>query len=182
MSPVLNIHILQRLLLIVPNPLKQRTNLFFNLIILWFGCHACRFEMFYSNWTSCNGSSTSNRAEICSTKKIVAEVNVPSYPVISFIIFYQVKKESMHPSESYRVEQFYSSNWIPYHILIFSVRDITTCALFEWYLLSSDILFYLLSSEIFYSSCTLWACNGSSTSNLTEICSMHIRLLDCSIV
>ena len=91
MSPVLNIHILQWLLLIVPNPLKQRTNLFFNLILLWFGCHACRCEIFYSNWTSCNGSSTSNRTGICSTKKIVAEVNVPSYPVISFIIFYQVK-------------------------------------------------------------------------------------------
>ena len=91
MSPVLNIHILQWLLLIVPNPLKQRTNLFFNLILLWFGCHACRCEIFYSNWTSCNSSSTLNRTGICSTKKIVAEVNVLSYPVISFIIFYQVK-------------------------------------------------------------------------------------------
>ena len=98
MSPVLNINILQWLLLIVPNPLKQRTNLFFNLILLWFGCHACRCEIFYSNWTSCNGSSTSNRTGICSTKKIVAEVNVPSYPVISFIIFYQVKWQGKHAS------------------------------------------------------------------------------------
>ena len=76
----------------------------------------------------------------------------------------------MHPWESYRFEQFYSSTGIAFWYFLWYYNPrivIWIILLIQWYII------FLLSSYIFYSSCILWACNGSSTSNLTEICSMH---------
>ena len=84
----------------------------------------------------------------------------------------------MHPWESYRFEQFYSSTGIAFWYFLWYYNPrivIWIILLIQWYII------FLLSSYIFYSSCILWACNGSSTSNLTEICSMHkiVGLLHC---
>ena len=111
--------------------------------------------------------------------EIVAEVNVPSYPVISFIIFYQVKWQGKDASMGeLPIWAVYSSTGIAFWYFLWYYNPrivIWIILLIQWYII------FLLSSYIFYSSCILWACNGSSTSNLTEICSMHkiVGLLHC---